>query len=304
MAGRCNVYICFNNKPYLQMKYILLLLLCIASFSLKAQDDTVYVFNQSTVINRFDPKIPSKLDGNVEVAQKNWKFVVDHDNATGHIIRFLEWEGSDTSARNEGFHQEVVSVSKTSFWSKQPRTVEEPGDAVFFYITKAVFDKVVEEAPRKEPKRSFVTGALTIPVKMRPGGSATDDEGNKIRPFDFSGEVNVGLTIGLRMKVKGTNDKVFVIPSVGLNLTSVSIDESTVRNGLITSKTNASSVTPFTGLILEYDGFQLALMTGWDHLAGRTGENWIYQGKPWYGLGIGYNIFNTKAGKPKNNSEE
>lgn len=59
-------------------------------------------------------------------------------------------------------------------------------------------------------------------------------------------------------------------------------------------KTNASSITPSFGLIFHYDDFQIGIITGWDFLARDLGDNWLYQGRPWYGLRLGLGLINTK----------
>lgn len=264
------------------MKHFSLLLFFVLSTAF-SQDNVVYHFTKSTVINSYDLKAnPQIVSKSIEIAQKEWRFVIDQEIASGYVIRFLKW--NKNSPQNEKFYE-----AKTN-----------KGERLYFYITTTQFNDNVEKYVNKNPRWSFVTGAITIPIKIRPGGDKKDTEGNLLRPFDFTGEVNVGLSIGLRIKMGSNNSKFFLIPSTGINLTAISVDESTVTNGFVTSKTNASSLTPFIGLICEYDSFQIALMTGWDNLSGRTGENWIYQGKPWFGIGLGYNIFNTSNNKPNN----
>ncbi len=283
------------------MKTIITTLCFILSIQLSAQKNEIYKLTRSMAITSYDVLKPNDTSGVKVTAQKGWQFVEDHKIKGGIVLSFLKWDNNET--KNDSFYADYKTINKSRILSKKTKEIKEEEQIKLFFLSDANFKRFTEIVEKKEPKRSFVTGALTIPIKLRPGGSAVDEDGNRIRPFDFTGEINVGLSVGWRLAVKGTDNKLFVIPAVGLNLTSVSIDENTVRNDIISSSTNASSLSPFIGGVFEYDGFQMLLMTGWDHLSGRVGENWVYQGKPWYGLGLGFNIFNTKAGKPENKDE-
>jgi hypothetical protein len=225
---------------------------------------------------------------------------MDHSDANGYVITFLKWDDEN----NPKNHSIYATVKSTQMLNEAGETMSVKETQVnYYYITKVEFDNYAKKFIEEDPRYSFVTGAITVPIKIRPGGDLVDANGDKVRPFDFTGDINIGLSVGLRIRLdkKGMG---FLIPSAGLNLTSVSIDESTVSDGIITSKTNASSLTPFVGFIGEYNSFQVALITGWDRLSGKTGENWIYQGKPWFGIGLGYNIYNTSNNNPSTNKED
>ncbi|WP_054851067.1 hypothetical protein [Olleya sp. ITB9] len=234
------------------------------------------------------------------IAQKGWRFTIDQPDTSGYVIKFLKWDDED-NPKNQTIYAKVTT---TQVISKKGNTISKNEEIInYYHISNSDFSDFTKEFTEEDPSLSFVTGAITVPIKIRPSGDQIDDEGNKTRPFDFTGDINIGVSVGLRIRLdkKGVG---FLIPSAGINLTSVSIDENTVRNDIITSKTNASSLTPFIGIIGEYDNFQVALITGWDRLSGKTGENWIYQGKPWFGVGLGYNIFNTSNNNPSNNKDE
>lgn len=264
-------------------------------------NDAVYYLTRTMSLKQYNfnanPPAPSST---TIIAQKGWRFVVDQPDNTGYVIKFLKWE-NDNNPNNQTIYATVNTVamldSKGNIQQVSQETIN------FYHITKQDFENFTKKYVQDNPKFGFVTGAITVPIKIRPAGSKKDSNGNKLRPSDFTGDINIGLSIGLRIRLDKSG-KGFLIPSAGLNLSSVSIDENTVRNGVITTKTNASSLTPFMGIIGEYDKFQIALITGWDRLAGKVGENWIYQGKPWFGVGLGYNIFNTSNNKPDNNEED
>lgn len=273
------------------MKSIILILILTVNFAY-SQTKEVFYFKQALPIKLYDlNQSPPIVTSTIEIAQKGWRFYVDHKITNGYIITFLKWTNDET--RNDNFYSTKTTINVKG----KKSTIKETKK--YFFISDSDYSNATDKYVNNNPKWSFVTGAVTIPIKIRPSGDETDIDGNKIRPFDFTGEVNVGLSFGLRIRLN-PNGKGFIIPTAGLNLTSISVDPSTVKNDILTSKTNASSITPFIGVIGEYDNFQLSLLTGWDRLAGKTGENWVYQGKPWFGLGLGYNIFNTKNNSPNN----
>ena len=283
------------------MKYFILITFSFLCFMGYAQDtdETVYYLTRSINLDAYDLTAvpPSPISSDI-IFQKGWRFVIDHTDDTGHVITFLKWEGGEANNKNKTIYATINTITTTDDQGKTNYIKEETVN--YYHITFKTFKEYTKKYIEDNPRWGFVTGAITVPIKVRPAGSSEDDNGDKLRPSDFTGDINIGVSMGLRIRVD-EGGKGFIIPSAGLNLTSVSIDESTVRNGLITTKTNASSLTPFVGVIGEYDKFQLAMIMGWDRLSGKIGENWIYQGKPWFGLGLGYNIFNTKQKAPDEN---
>ncbi|WP_452218689.1 hypothetical protein [Lacinutrix undariae] len=285
------------------MKNLLILLFLLSYSSLFSQDndDNVYYLTRTISLPRYNIDKATTMDDSMSIiAQKDWRFVIDHSDANGVIIRFLKWKKGNS--KNITVYATMSSVKV----GDSERNKTPSNDTVlieqinYYYLSNADHENHYKVYVNENPRLSFVTGAITVPIKIRPGSDALDDEGNKLRPFDFTGDVNIGLSVGLRFRVD-SKGKSFIIPSVGINLTSVSIDETTVKNDIISSKTNASSLTPFVGLIGEYDNFQIAALVGWDRLSGKMGENWLYQGKPWFGIGLGYNVFNTSNNTPAKN---
>ena len=139
-----------------------------------------------------------------------------------------------------------------------------------------------------KPKWSFVSTAVTIPIKIRPGDGKDGDD--KKRYFDFEGNVNIGLTAGIRRRIS-TNGTSYLSLFGGI---SVGSSKLTTDNSLVTSETNVSTLTPFIGLMFEYNDFEIGLFTGWDYASGKIGQSWDYNALPWLGVGLGYNIFTTK----------
>lgn len=285
------------------MKNLLILLFLLSCSSLFSQDndDNVYYLTRTISLPRYDiDKAITMHDSMSIIAQKDWRFVIDHSDTNGVIIHFLEWNKGNSKNKTIYATKKEVTVADSDAKGQLVNETVLVDQINYYYLSNADHENHYKVYVNENPLFSFVTGAMTVPIKIRPGSDAVDDDGNKLRPFDFTGDVNIGLSIGLRIRVD-SKGKGFLIPSAGINLTSVSIDETTVKNDIISSKTNASSLTPFVGLIGEYDNFQIAALVGWDRLSGKTGENWLYQGKPWFGIGLGYNVFNTSNNTPAKN---
>lgn len=140
-----------------------------------------------------------------------------------------------------------------------------------------------------KPKWSFVSTAVTIPVKIRPGDGKNGDD--KKRYFDFEGNVNIGLTAGIRKRIS-SNGTCYLSFFGGISIGSSKL---TADNSSVTSETNVSTLTPFVGFMFEYNNFEIGLFTGWDHASGKIGNSWDYNALPWLGVGLGYNIFTTKS---------
>ncbi|WP_103865558.1 hypothetical protein [Aquimarina sp. I32.4] len=158
----------------------------------------------------------------------------------------------------------------------------------FYSISKEKLKKNSQIYNGDKPKRSFVSSAITIPIKVRFGDNKEHDEKKKY--FDFEGNTNVGITAGFRDRINN-NGKNYISYLGGLSIASAKITPETAE---IDSETNASILTPFLGILYEYDDFQIGTFVGWDHIGGKLGKSWVYQGNAWIGFGIGYNIFTSK----------
>lgn len=141
----------------------------------------------------------------------------------------------------------------------------------------------------EHPKYGFVTSAIMLPVKIRFGDG--EDEDNS-RRFNFEGNVNVGLAAGFRLRIN-KNGLYYLNFMGGLNIGSTKLTEENT-NGGVTNDTNTSILTPFAGILFEYNDFEIGAFLGWDHISGKLGKKWHYQGNTWLGIGMGYNIFTSK----------
>jgi hypothetical protein len=166
----------------------------------------------------------------------------------------------------------------------------------YFALTKQQRQSYTQIVRGDEPWFSFASSAVTIPVKIRFGDDSKesgirDENGFRRRFSDFEGNANVGAAVGFRIKASKIGFDYFNFLG-GINVGATSINNDTAE---VETETNAGILTPFIGVLYEYKGFELGVFYGWDHISGSIGRTWVYQGKPWLGVGIGYKIFVTRT---------
>lgn len=125
-----------------------------------------------------------------------------------------------------------------------------------------------------------VVGALALPAKLR------------VDPFNFSGSISLGPSLGWRWRVSATRDyHLGLIASVGtssVQLTAANTDSA------VTEATDRAAYYFAAGIMAEYGSTQVGLFLGTDLINDPDQDDWIYQGKPWFSVGIGATIFGAR----------
>ncbi|WP_430468437.1 hypothetical protein [Winogradskyella ouciana] len=207
------------------------------------------------------PSVPK-----TKIAEKDWKFEIDKVLGDKIVITFINW-------KNDNEESLLLTQRNNNF------VLDDNNDRRYFFLSKEDLKSYAEVVP------AFITiefGTVTIPIKIRPGN------GDNV-PLDFYGNFNAG--VGLNFKINK-----FASLYSGISITSVPVDSETT-NGNITSATNAAALTPTLGLIKEVGKVQVGVFAGFDFLSRELGKNWIYQGRRWFGIGVGFNIFSVSSGK-------
>lgn len=122
------------------------------------------------------------------------------------------------------------------------------------------------EVSRSSYKRigGVSTGVLVVPFKLRDG--------------DIYSDTTVGPYISYKWEV------IEMLATIGLSQISVS----EVGSEDVESRTG---LTGAVGVNFEVDkNWDVALLAGVDHLSGKVGDEWKYQGEPWYSFAIGFNF--------------
>jgi hypothetical protein len=126
-----------------------------------------------------------------------------------------------------------------------------------------------------------VVGALALPAKLR------------VDPFNFSGSISLGPSLAWRWRVSATREyHMGLIASVGtssVQLTTANTDS------VVTEATDRAAYYFAAGVMAEYGSTQVGFFLGTDLINDPNQEDWIYQGKPWFSIGIGATIFGARA---------
>jgi hypothetical protein len=157
-----------------------------------------------------------------------------------------------------------------------------------------------EEKVRKKYKRMralLSVGSMVLPVKIRP---SVKREGTTRVPFDFSTDVTLGTTAGIRLRMS-KYQRNYVNFLGGIGITTVLVDSTSTKGIIRESNSRAGAFTITIGALLEFDSFQFGVFTGLDYV-GRSlsidGKSaWDYQGKPWLAIGLGYQILSRNDEK-------
>lgn len=247
------------------MKKVILFVALINNFFFNAQESLIYRFDNYSIVAE------CSLHGQL-VKKNNQKIIYDAkpgylftkvlEETDSIIIHFLNW---NTDSLNFQKFNEVKSCV---------------GCEKYFKIPSSVFKN---ECSIEEPRKSFIFGLTTLPLKMRFG-----DNDNK-KSFDYEASTSLGLVFGLQIKPYSNRKFTFSLVG-GLNLTSIKLDSLTSR-GFVNSESKFAAVTPTCGVMLNFDEFTIAVYSGVDMIGGKAGTNWIYRDRPWFGVGLGYKVF-------------
>jgi hypothetical protein len=172
----------------------------------------------------------------------------------------LDEEGAERSAAREADGQKVI----TPYVLVQAHELEA--------MSQPLYSK------RFEP----VAGPLVIPLKLR------------FEPFDFGTDVSFGAAVGttIRTSRRVESNRLYFLISAGV--TSLSIDSTTTK-GSVNESTDLPGFYCATGAVLSLrNSVSLGVFAGWDFLSSKNENNWIYQGEPWLGIGVGVVMFNLK----------
>lgn len=223
-----------------------------------------------------------KPDENLPVKQ-GWLFSVENELEDGtRIISINQFRNAKDLNEKYRFAGPTADASKGTDAQKTVNNAED--SLMYFRLHKADFERIA-----KPVEGRFTFGTVILPLKVRPGEKNRDTKAI-LRNFDFTSEINLGLSLAIRLSRRNAPIKSHFITSLGI--TTIPVDANST-NGLITEKTNAAALTPTFGHIFTFQqsGLQLVTSIGFDYLSRELGQKWEYRGWPWFGLGIGFSIF-------------
>jgi len=260
--------------------FLLLFLFCSLS-SLKAQttllesDGETKTFSYQMLVEAPMYKcdiLGNRVDSVLHIAPKGAVFTKIDTKDSDIIIRFWLW------------HKDEGLMDKLNYTDSTRR------EKRFFLLSTEEFNE--KAIPKHSMKPTFSIGSSVIPLRIR------------VSPFDFSSEFSFGTSFGAKFRLSPYQDA-SLNAVFGLHITSITLD-SLDTEGAISSAvpTNQVALTPAIGLILEFSKAQIGFYTGWDLINGTYKDEWIYQGKPWMSLGVGFSLFSNQSSTVSYNGQE
>jgi len=190
------------------------------------------------------------------------KFTIVGSNEDNYIIKFWKWDNNikDGKQKNENFVFDKSTKNKR-----------------YFLLPKS--DK---EVYTRKYVRGYapVYGVTTLPFKYRP------------KTNDFTKDLTLSGLGGFKFNFSSEMSLALV---VGTGLATVSVDSLSTHGNIKTTQDYAAISVP-VGLVYEWEKLQFGLFVGWDWLSSNE-INWVNNGKTWFGVGIGYSIFNSEKAK-------
>lgn len=209
-----------------------------------------------------------QLDTTVYVGPKGAVFEKIGTKGNNLVIRFMHWK------KEAHLNKKFINKDST-------QTVQK-----FFLLAVDEFNAKAVSKFSKKP--TFTMGASTLPLRIRTS------------PFDFSGTLSYGTNFGARFQLSNYQDIAMNIVS-GLHITHITLDSLNTKGRLESSDNQtAAALSPAIGVVFEFSKAQVGTYLGWDFISGSTKDNWVYQGKTWFSIGVGISLFNVTSVSPKN----
>lgn len=152
-------------------------------------------------------------------------------------------------------------------------------------------------------KKGFEFGAITIPFKYRIGETKTVNGAEVKVNNEFIADANLGLFAGYkfaRYRVRYEGGKLKDLSNLGctlgafLNVSSSSIDSlsTTLSENPLKKdeKFSIGVISPGIGAMFTVYNVQIGGFVGWDFGFGENGKKWNFNGRPWFGFGLGYSL--------------
>ncbi|GAA3975905.1 hypothetical protein [Mucilaginibacter dorajii] len=258
------------------MKFLSLIILFIATLvSVNAQEKpdrkALYQFIQPTKLTQCD-SLGKSIDAS-QVFPSDYDFEIFSILPTGDLIIDIVY------FTKNGSNQEGADKLNLKF-----RGTTDPNKAELYYLMPiSIFNLAAE---KEQSKWSISFGTASTLLKYRPGSGKVFQNKYPINS-DIGNDFSLAALVGLQLSVNSSVNEYFLF---GVNYTSIKMTPQTTQ-GVLTSDSNVGALTPTVAWVFEYKKIQLGLFSGLDMPTGAAGKSWVYKGRPWFGLGIGFSIF-------------
>lgn len=159
-----------------------------------------------------------------------------------------------------------------------------------FSVSEVEFLAKAEIAEKYQPDDRVSFGLITLPFKFR----MFDDK-------SFETNFNLNTTLNIRL-TQLWNAGFYAQFGAGIGNTNLYNGNAPgVDPG---EEINAAALTILSGVMLQYKKVQAGLYIGWDHINNQKNYQWQYNGKPWLGFGVGYQLFKIDLGGDKKQNKQ
>ncbi len=217
---------------------------------------------------------------------------------------------NDEKKEEETFKQRDILIKRETFNFKAysnkqyvPSSIDSVNDnRRYFLLGRDILIKYCVEY-KDIKKWDLNYGTLVTPFKLR------------FNRFSFSNDLSVGGAVYYQRKfdTDWSLGGVFALSlsSVTLDAASTNIHQnSTNTNPPLTTSTTRPAFSPSIHYVMSYKNINFTVGVGFDYLSKPTDvasatnpeAGWIYNGKPWLGIGLGVSLFNNNATKATPNT--
>lgn len=234
-----------------------------------------------------------KMNCNEEFDSKDTVYNITKDT-TFNLYMITEKFFSDTTKDWFKNSSQIIEVYKE----------KEPGTLDYYLVNK--YDKNADYTIKMENrefksyrKQGIEFGVVTIPFKYRFGYTKNNIQVKQ----EFQADLNVGVFGGYklgryRVRYEGTTlkDLANLSCTIGgfLNLSTTTLDSISTTLGKVPfkkeEKASIGVLAPGIGIMASIYNFQIGAFLGWDLGFGQYAKQWNFNGRPWLGFGIGYNL--------------
>lgn len=279
------------------MKKILLLIALIqVSVIAFAQDSptvgALYKFTSPMKMAKCDENGDAITDVSLYSIEVGWQFIIQKVVTKGIVISFAKWPVPDASTKGGDTPLEKSNKVLNNKYVG-------PADAPVYFLLSPSDLKSDASRLQHGGTVSLVTGASFI--KFRPGSGTPISKDGKdyYKNTDISNDFTLSLLASVKLSKAGANTDFFGL--FGVNFSSIKVTPATTQ-GFLTSETNVGSIAPTIGFEYQIDRVQFGLLSGIDVLTGDVNRYFVYRGRPWVSLGIGFSILKGYGTSASGNS--
>jgi len=260
--------------------YLLILTFCLGFGQLNAQSssrDTTIGYHYKLVVETpiFLCNIRgTQLSDSLYEAPSKAIFTHIGNKGDSVIIRFWIWEKDQTEA--------IYAYNYQNANSKQ---------RLYFLMSSSDFEN--KTIRRYSLRPGFAIGTAAVPFKIR------------TNPFNFTNDIGIGPVVGVKFRLSRYSSKNFFNVLLGFGLSSVNLDSLSTNGNVTTNSpiTNPAALTLSLGGVFEFSNVQVGAFIGKDYINRNEKIDWIYQGKTWLSIGLGYTLFSKSTTDQKGNSK-